>query len=363
MKVAILGNGQLAMMLTESVANYPNVSVESFQLPAVDALGKSAQSVIEDYRQKLAFFDVVTYEIENIDHLLLEQLALDRPVYPAIKALQMSQDRYVEKSTFNALEISTNQWSTVDSYDDLIEASNKLGYPFVVKTRRFGYDGKGQYVVKNAQDLALAWSVLPHKMLLAEAFVAFDYEVSQVASRDPFGNIVFYPLVENKHREGILRETIPLEPNHSLQTKAQAVVKKLLTHFDYVGTFAVEFFVKDNQLYVNETAPRVHNSGHWTMTGCDVGQFENHMRAVMGLKVVEPNLYFSHHVMINLIGETVDVSQFEQSKALFVKDYGKEVREGRKMGHINIHSNDAHGFSKQVKTIYSKINAKPCSEW
>lgn len=363
MKVAILGNGQLAMMLTESVSAYDNVKVDSFDLPQIDALGQSNANEKMRFVEMLRDYDVVTYEIENIDAELLRQVNEIVPVFPSIDALSMSQDRYVEKSTFNALSISTNQWCTVDSYEDLVQASTVLGYPFVVKTRRFGYDGKGQYIIKSEADIAKAWACLPHQMLLAEAFVDFDYEVSQVASRDQQGNIVFYPLVENKHRDGILRETIPLAQHHPLEAQAREIVTKLLVHFDYVGSFAVEFFVKGLDLYVNETAPRVHNSGHWSMSGCDVGQFENHMRAVMGLDVVEPTVLFSHHLMINLIGEAVDVNLFVDTETVYVKDYLKTVREGRKMGHINIHANDDNTFSKIVNSVYNKVKAKPCSVW
>ena len=359
MKIAILGNGQLAQMLIESAQDL-NLSVDTYPLPIIDRYGQSTTEEINLWQEKLESYDVVTYEIENISVELLEAVAQKTSVYPAIGALQIAQDRLLEKNIFKQLELVTNDFIAVNSWEDLAQAAEQLGFPFMLKTRRFGYDGKGQYVVKTQDCLRKAWSTLGQYALIAESFVEFDYEVSQIASRDQFGNIIFYPLVRNEHRDGVLRETYVLPEQGELSVLAQESIKRLLEYFDYAGSLAVEFFVKGMQLYANEMAPRVHNSGHWSINGANVSQFRNHMLAIKGERVVSVTTKARHIMMINLVAE--DVPTIKLPENVFIKNYAKAKRAGRKMGHINIVDNELKTFVKSLNIIYQHISAKPCLE-
>ncbi|WP_116963485.1 5-(carboxyamino)imidazole ribonucleotide synthase [Fastidiosibacter lacustris] len=359
MKIAIVGNGQLAQMLIESVKDLA-FKIDAYPLPEINQNGHSNAHEIVMWQNKLKSYDVVTYEIENISVELLKAVAQETQVYPAIGALKVAQDRLAEKKLFTELEIETNNFIEVNSKEDLLLAKDLLGFPFVLKKRRFGYDGKGQFVIKAAADLQQAWDALGQYDLIAESFVNFDFEVSQVASCDQFSNIVFYPLVRNEHREGILRETHVLTDASELSMVAQEVVKRFIRHFNYVGTFAMEFFVKGNTLYANEIAPRVHNSGHWSIDGANISQFRNHMLAITKEEIVQVKVNARHIMMINLIGENVPKCQLPEN--VYVKSYGKELRAGRKMGHINIVDNELETFIESVNIIYKNVAAKSCLE-
>ena len=356
-RIAILGNGQLANMLIEASQGL-NLDVTSFVLPKVDVDAETITRQTQQYRDLLQGFDVITYEIENIFPGLLQALTETHSVFPSISALTVSQDRFFEKSLFSELTIPTNEYLKIDSFNDLLQAAEQLSFPFVLKQRRFGYDGKGQSLVQSETALKTAWQTLGAYPLIAERFVNFDFEISQVASRDQFGNIAFYPLVRNEHRDGILRESHLLK-NDGLQKKAQTIVGSLLTHFDYVGTFAVEFFVKGGVLYANETAPRVHNSGHWSIDGANISQFENHLLAVSGYKVKQVALKHPYSMMINLIGEDVP-NTLKTSPHIKAKSYHKTLRKGRKMGHINIVADDKEAFLNAKTAVYQQLQANPC---
>jgi 5-(carboxyamino)imidazole ribonucleotide synthase len=358
-RIAILGNGQLATMMHD-VSGKLELSTTDFPLPEISKDGSCSMSESALWVQKLKNFDVVTYEIENIPVSLLEAVNNIVPVYPAISALASSQDRLIEKNTFTELNIQTNSFVMIDSQVDLEQAANTFWYPFIIKTRRFGYDGKGQYVLKSASDISRAWDSLGEHALIAESFVKFDYEVSQIASRSKFGEIVYYPLVRNEHREGVLRETHVLGMNEALTGKAQAAIKKVLNHFDYVGTLAMEFFVVGDALYVNEMAPRVHNSGHWSIDGAVTSQFENHLRAVAELPLGQTSPIRTYTMMINLIGEDVLDDRFGGLQGVTVKSYGKSLRANRKMGHINIVSDSEKVFKSTIEKVYHEIKAMPC---
>ncbi|MFZ9035994.1 MAG: 5-(carboxyamino)imidazole ribonucleotide synthase [Francisellaceae bacterium] len=351
-KIAILGRGQLADMLKASVKEESPFEVRSFPLP--EFLPVCEKQQIEHWRERLADFDVVSYEIENINPGLLSALGVQ--IKPAVEALAHAQDRLKEKRLFQALHINTNDFMAVDSIDMLKQAAEKLGLPFIVKTRQFGYDGKGQYIVKTVKDMDEAWRQLGSYALLAEAFVDFDYEVSQVATRDRFGHIAFYPLVTNVHREGILRETHVLDFNHRLVDQAQAAVTELMRHFNYIGSFAVEFFVKAGVLYANEMAPRVHNSGHWSIDGATVSQFRNHMLAIAGEAVEPVALKAPYVMMINLIGEDVP-PDFKAEEGVFAHSYGKRPRAGRKLGHINVMADSLECFKSRIESVYNQLKA------
>ncbi|MBK2123717.1 5-(carboxyamino)imidazole ribonucleotide synthase [Fangia hongkongensis] len=355
-KIAILGNGQLAAMLKEESKDLA-IKVDSFDLPEINLDGNSSDQEISAYCSKLEGYDVVSYEIENISVDLLRALAKSAQVFPSINALEVAQDRLKEKYLFTKLDVKTNRYLSVNSKDELRKAADTFGLPFIVKTRRFGYDGKGQYVIKKTEDIDQAWRELGQYDLIAESFVDFEFEVSQVATQDQFGNVAFYPLVKNTHVDGILRESVLLEDS-CLQEMAKAHIHKLLKHFDYVGTLAIEFFVKDNMLYANEMAPRVHNSGHFTLDASYTSQFKNHMLAISGEKVADPSLKYSYTLMVNLIGEDVPKGLLK-SDTIRPKSYQKSLRAGRKMGHINIVAHDEPALNQAKKLIYQYIEAKP----
>ena len=359
-KIAILGQGQLAAMLIES-AEHLDLEINSLPLPTINGKGLTGQAEIQRYCDQLRQFDVVGFEIENIAVELLTEIQAMKAVSvcPSIKALAVAQDRLNEKNTFNYLNIPTNNYCEINSYQNLCDAASQLGYPFIVKTRRFGYDGKGQMLIKTPMEQEAAWKTLGNHPLIAEQFVDFDYEVSQIASRDHKGRIVYYPLVRNEHRAGILRETHVVAIDKPLSDQAQNISGKLLTYFDYIGTFAIEFFVKEDKLYANEIAPRVHNSGHWSIDGASTSQFENHMRAISGLDVKPTSISKQHIMMINLIAEDVPKTLIPNNY-IKPKSYGKTWRDGRKMGHINIIADNKQDFLAACNTVYQHIQAKPC---
>ncbi|WP_119344597.1 5-(carboxyamino)imidazole ribonucleotide synthase [Facilibium subflavum] len=352
-KIAILGQGQLAQMLIESVEDLP-VEIETFALPVVNKDGICDDTEIQKYCQLLQSFDVITYEIENICVSLLRKINQKVPVYPAIDALMTAQDRLSEKQLFTSLGIKTNRYLAIKHFAELQSAAELLGFPFIVKTRRFGYDGKGQFLVKKQAQLQEVWAQFAGIDLIAEGFVDFDYEISQIASRDQKGNIVYYPLSHNQHHKGILRQSRVLQNNKGLPDEAQRIIKDLLEYFDYVGTLTIEFFVKDDVLYANEIAPRVHNSGHWSIDGANCSQFCNHMRAVAGFSVKPVVTTAQYIMMINLIGQDVPVN-LKPNQYVKPKSYGKTLRSGRKMGHINIIGDEFDVFEKHLNETYQQL--------
>ncbi len=227
--------------------------------------------------------DVITYEFENVPVAALQELGETVPIYPPLQALRQAQDRLDEKRLFERLKIPLPAYRAVDSSTDLVAAAESLGLPLVLKTRRLGYDGKGQCVIHSASDIEAAWHALGGSALIAEQWVPFDYEVSSIGVRSSGGETGIYALSQNTHVNGILRTTQSPVEAPRLIAKAEKYMRLLLTELDYVGVLALELFVKDDQLLANEFAPRVHNSGHWTIEGADTSQFENHLRAIMGL--------------------------------------------------------------------------------
>ena len=355
--IAIIGNGQLAKMLQESVAHLQkDVVVELFPLPTIDNNGNTKKREILEYKERLKFFDIVTYEIENIDTNLLTELECNSIVSPSKKILSVSQDRYMEKQSFKQLGIPTNKFIAINKYDDLLSSAKILGFPFFVKKRRFGYDGKGQMMIRTTEDCLKAWSLFKNDSLIAEELVDFDIEVSQIAARNSKQEIVFYPLAINRHEEGILRTSHPTSNFHDVSCQAQNYITTILNKYDYIGTLAIEFFLKDNNLYANEIAPRVHNSGHWSINGCTTSQFENHMRAIASLPLDEPKMLYNYIQMINLIGEELDSTI--NIDGVTIKSYHKELRPNRKMGHINIVNNNINDYKKSIETVYNLIRKK-----
>ena len=280
--------------------------------------------------------DVLTFDWENVPVASLAALARVKPAYPQPAALAVAQDRLLEKTLFRDLGIPTPAFAPVDLRRDLEAAVARIGLPGVLKTRRFGYDGKGQVRIARRTDLKRAWRELGGQPLIYERYVDFERELSLVAVRGRRGELAFYPLVENVHEHGILAHTRAPYRDARLQRAAERHVRAILAHFGYVGVLAVEFFVADGRLLANEMAPRVHNSGHWTIEGAVTSQFENHLRAILGLPLGSTAAR-GHAAMVNFVGRLPRAARALALPGLHLHDYGKSVaRAGRKLGHATL---------------------------
>ncbi len=290
--------------------------------------------------QGLADCDWVTFEFENVPDTAAAQLAQQGPVYPPVEALRVSQDRWTEKNTFLSLGIETARFLSVNHLADARTAFTQLG-PMVLKTRRFGYDGKGQAVVLDEAELEKKYATLAGAPAIAEQLIHFDRELSIVACRGAQGEFVNYPVVQNIHREGILRTTLAPAPDldERVEQSAQRFISTLMNHLNYVGVLALELFEVSGKLIANEFAPRVHNSGHWTIEGAVTSQFENHVRAVCGFPLGSTEARGSS-VMTNLIGSVPKAAQILALTGAHLHDYGKSPREGRKVGHVTVVGRD-----------------------
>jgi 5-(carboxyamino)imidazole ribonucleotide synthase len=279
--------------------------------------------------------DVLTFDWENISGKALAPLEKLTDIRPPRAALEVSQDRMSEKALFSRLRIPVAAHAAVDTKEQLIRATRKLGLPGVLKTRRLGYDGKGQFVVRDAAHLDAAWSAIGGTGLIYEKFQDYSREVSIVGARSAAGQIVFYPLSANTHGGGILNYSIAPFANPKLERSARIYLKRVMDALAYVGVLTIEFFVVKGRLVANEMAPRVHNSGHWTIEGCVTSQFENHLRAICDLPLGSTRA-LGHTAMINFLGTMPDLERLLAIDGLAFHDYGKEARPGRKLGHCTI---------------------------
>jgi 5-(carboxyamino)imidazole ribonucleotide synthase len=281
--------------------------------------------------------DVVTYEFENVPVAAARRVAERVQVLPGPRALEVAQDRLAEKSLFARIGIPTARYAPAGSPEELDAALGRIGAPAVVKTRREGYDGKGQMTVSGPTDSGDSWSALGEVPLVVEERVEFDREVSMLAVRSSAGGTAFYPLVENLHRDGILRvSSAPARGMRpGLQADAERYASALLDHLDYAGVLAIEFFERNGGLLANEIAPRVHNSGHWTIEGAVCSQFENHLRGVLGLPLGS-TASAGESVMVNLIGSVPPLPDLLRLRGAHVHLYDKGARPGRKLGHVTL---------------------------
>jgi 5-(carboxyamino)imidazole ribonucleotide synthase len=345
--IGILGSGQLGRMLALAAARlgfkchiYSDVAG-----PAFDVCDAHTVAAYDDQAALTAFatsIAVATYEFENIPVSTVDFLDAIVPVRPGAKALACAQDRINEKTLARELGAETAPFAQVDSRADLDRALNEIGVPAVLKTRRFGYDGKGQAKILALSDADAAWAALRDQPSILEGFVTFDREVSVVAARSLDGAFRAFEVTENEHRNHILHRSVaPARMEAEAATEALETARRIATALDYVGVFAIEYFVVTaggrEHVYVNEMAPRVHNSGHWTMDGAESSQFEQHIRAIAGWPLGSTRLKAAGAEMINLIGD--DILAWERIAAepgAFLHHYGKtDVRPGRKMGHVN----------------------------
>lgn len=339
--IGILGGGQLGQMLALAATRLgykTHVYSICGDSPAREAATYGSEGEYDDLEAVKKFAqscDVVTYEFENIPVETVKTVEAICSVRPGHKPLEIIQDRLTEKSFIRQAGIPVTPFMSVSSEKDLENAIDELGLPLVLKTRRFGYDGKGQVIIRDAELAERAMKQLKSNALIAEQFIPFIRELSVVAARAQDGQCAAYPPGENLHTDHILSNT--LAPAKNASKDARLIAMQLLKSLDYVGVMGVEFFeLEDGSLLVNEIAPRVHNSGHWTQNAGCIDQFELHIRAVAGLPLgdVKPKY---HVEMINLIGDDVlDLSEYENAEGTFIHLYGKsETRPGRKMGHVN----------------------------
>lgn len=339
-KVGIIGGGQLGQMLGFAGKK---IGVEClFQDPAPEPPARAAGDVLSapfDCRETLNRLagrsEVVTYEFENVPVAAVETLSASVPVRPPPEALRRAQDRVEEKTLFERLRIPVAPWRPVDSEDDLRGAIDALGMPLVLKTRRLGYDGKGQAVIRMESEVEGAWQRVGGRPSIAEQCVSFDRELSVIGARGLDGKIAVYPLTENGHEDGILRVSRAPAESASQAAAARRYLEDLAAALDYVGVLALELFAVGDTLLANEFAPRVHNSGHWTIEGAATSQFENHLRAILGMPLGD-TACVGHAGMINLIGTMPRDEQALVVEGFRVHDYGKQARPGRKLGHATV---------------------------
>jgi len=340
--IGILGGGQLGRMLSVAASRlgYRCHVYEPGPAPAGDvafAVTTAPYADLSALRAFAAAVDVITYEFENVPTAALDLLETLKPVLPNRRALAISQDRIREKAFLNELGLATAPWAAVACEADLHAAVARIGLPAILKTARLGYDGKGQVRLAAPAGIPAAWAAMHGAPAVLEGFVAFDREVSVIAARARDGAVAAYDPGENVHRDGILRTTtVPARLAPGQRSDAVLIAARILTALDYVGVIGVELFVTPAGLLVNEIAPRVHNSGHWTQAGCAVDQFEQHIRAVAGLPLGDGSR-FADVVMENLIGDDVlRLPELLRARDTAVHLYGKgSPGPGRKMGHVN----------------------------
>ncbi len=354
MKIGILGGGQLARMI--ALAGYP-LGLKFVVLdpdPNAGAGGLSEHllgayddpALLAELADKA---DVVTYEFENVPAHVAGFLSSHTTVYPPANALAVAQDRLLEKNFFKDLGIGTAPFAAVDCLTDLQRVMETIGYPAILKSRRMGYDGKGQVVLRTENDLETAWQTMQGVASIVEGFVPFQREVSIIAARRPSGEIVFYPLSENQHGGGILRVAKSCE-NDPEQAMAEDYVRRLLEKLDYIGVIALELFDVDGGLLANEFAPRVHNSGHWSIEGSETSQFENHLRAILDLPLGSTKTR-GYAGMVNFIGDVPNSERILSIENAHLHLYDKIARKGRKVAHATLRDNNCNAFNQKLQLL------------
>jgi 5-(carboxyamino)imidazole ribonucleotide synthase len=370
--IGILGGGQLGYML--ALAGYPLGLHFRFLDPSPEApVGRIATRITAQFTDRSALkkfaagLELVTYEFENVPVEAARFLAEHVPVLPPPTALEVAQDRLNEKHLFQRLGIATTEFAAVVDHNGLDSAVRQIGLPAILKTCRMGYDGKGQWILRSSEDVARAKNELPVRNtavrkpagvtegaeqsapFLLERLVPFSRELSVLAVRGRTGETAVYPLVENHHREGILRFSLAPAPqlDRAVQQAAEAAARRICDALHYVGVLAIEFFEHQGRLLANEIAPRVHNSGHWTIEGALTSQFENHLRAVVGLPLGSTSA-LGCSAMLNLIGDVPDSAEVLAVRDAHLHLYGKSARAGRKLGHVTLRASSPEQLASRL---------------
>ncbi|PBS13316.1 5-(carboxyamino)imidazole ribonucleotide synthase [Lysobacteraceae bacterium NML93-0792] len=358
--VGILGGGQLARMLALSGAP---LGLRFLVMDTADdaCAGQFAPLLVGDYRDETALaefagsVDVATFDFENVPAESAHWLAERVPVFPNPDALALTQDRLAEKTLFRELGIPVPDFADVATRAQLDDAVARIGTPCILKTRRLGYDGKGQFRIKTPADVDAAWDALGAQAgtvgLILEGFVAFQRELSVVAVRGRDGEFRAWPLTENWHVDGVLSASLaPARVDASLHATALSYARAIAERLDYVGVFALELFCRDGELLANELAPRVHNSGHWTIEGAETSQFQNHLRAVLGLPLGDTAVRGAA-CMLNWIGAMPDAAPVLSAAGGHWHDYGKQPRDGRKVGHATLRADEAEALAQRLAEV------------
>ncbi|MBL4772443.1 MAG: 5-(carboxyamino)imidazole ribonucleotide synthase [Alcanivoracaceae bacterium] len=351
--IGILGGGQLAQML--ALDGYPLGFRFVFFDPLADACaGLVGDLMVADYSNEMALdefakkCDFVTYDFENVPVKAAEFVARRTKIFPHPNVLEIAQDRLKEKLLFKSLDLPVGNFHTVDSYSELVFASKSCNNDGFLKTRTLGYDGKGQYRITTKTDLKELWNVINGGSFVLEQAINFCREISVIVVRNKQGDMQFYELCENKHKLGILTTTLVPAVESEFSKKAYKYARIIADKLSYVGVLVIEMFETDNGLFINEIAPRVHNSGHWSIEGAVTSQFENHLRAGMGLKIGSTKMSQGYSAMINWIGEIPNIALNTKEKGIFWHIYGKEERKGRKVGHATVVADNAQDLHTKV---------------
>lgn len=365
-KVGVLGAGQLGRML--ALAGYPlELDFHFFDTSGSPSVGlgqvtvdKNADTTDQKLADFLADTDVVTYEFEHLPLALTQYIEKKSTLYPPSESIRICQNRAEEKALFTTLNIPTPRYHIIDSLEALKAAVSDLGCPVVTKTTTEGYDGKGQFVIKDPAQCEEAWNTIGNRELIVEAFVNFSRELSIIAVRSSNDDMTVYPLAENDHHEGILRYSTAPAPRLADETVSQATqyIKELMHEMGHIGVLTLELFETEDGLMANEMAPRVHNSGHWSIEGSRCSQFENHLRAICGMPLgcTEANGYTC---MINIIAEKGDTDAILALPYAHLHLYGKEERKGRKLGHVTVQADSYEELAWRVKNIAQYLPGSP----
>ena len=338
MNIGILGAGQLGSMLAEEgidLGHHFFFYSDELSTPAEKYGEVFNKERLDEFKKTI---DLATYETENTSLGLISEIEKSAEIFPPKEILSIAQNRGFEKALFNNLNIPCANSVIVRSVEELRFAVDQIGLPSILKTTTDGYDGKGQFFIRNESEIQKAWESLSTSEAILEGFVNFNRELSIIGVRGLSGEQVFYPLVENIHKDGILRITIAPAKKISNETQrlAEDYITKIFDSTNHIGALTVELFETNDGLLVNEIAPRVHNSGHWTINGCTTSQFENHIRAISGMPLGSIKVKSNWCAMINIIGKIGNIQQFAQNQNIHVLLYGKTERKNRKIGHINV---------------------------
>lgn len=355
MKLGILGGGQLARML--ALAAYPlGIRTVCFDPNPTACAGDVTKLISAEFNDESALrlflsdVDCVTYETENIPLSCAKFVSQIKPIYPSIKALEVSQDRFLEKNFLNSLHIPTALYANINTKEELAQAVSDFGLPALLKSKQFGYDGKGQSLLQTTADVSTAWRSLKDQSLIYEAFVPFEYELSLIAVRNMQRDTLFYPLIHNQHEKGILRTSEAPFINATLQKESQRQALQIMDSLQYVGVLTIEFFYAKGKLIVNEIAPRIHNSGHWTIEGATTSQFENHLRALFDLPLGCTEAR-GHCFLLNCIGELIPIERCLSIPGTHYHSYGKKPQSGRKLGHVTMVETNLKRYYKNRQAL------------
>ena len=371
--LGIIGGGQLGMMITEAAKKMPEHISKIIVLDPTEncpAAQVGAEQIVADFKDKEAIVDlanksdIITYEIESGDSDILKSIEKNTEINPSPETLKIIQDKFLQKSFLLENNIPIPEFIKIEKIDDIKEGLKNFGFPALLKARRDAYDGRGNFKINSEDEIQKALDYFQEQNLLLEKFIPFKMEVSVIASRNTKGQIKTYPLVENIHEENILRETIaPARVTEDVTQKAEQIAEKIMAVFKGAGTFGIEMFVtQDNNILINEIAPRVHNSGHHTLQSSETSQFEQHLRAILGLELGSTKL-IHNTIMYNILGtkgfegkyKPLDIS----NDNLFLKMYGKKISKPlRKLGHFNLVGTEGESIDQllqKLETIKEKI--------